>query len=306
MKNSEISLSEYRNFKYQLNQEGIPLQEVEGKFKNYRSNFDYNFIPLVSYSNDINGGNPSKPLELGSYEFIGATALESKSGILLGLEAGVQNRYFYDYERYVESLVGARYDFSPKYSQSIRSSNIRLCSKNHLKDWWYLDSCLERKSTKKYLTTNKNSELSLKVSKLEQFYPNHFTETSFALSENSYDSQNQMLSQVLLKTAHNANLVSKFSLKLGKPIPKQSHLNKQIEASLGSIIGAVPIELRFSYYELKGGLILGFPVKERNSSISVEVAINRRIKLTVGVEKNNSNLTYFEDENLIFSISLLN
>ena len=60
--------------------------------------------PILSYSDNINGGNSPEPLVLGSLTFDGDEALYRKEGVIAGLGAGLNGRSILDEGQYIFNL----------------------------------------------------------------------------------------------------------------------------------------------------------------------------------------------------------
>ncbi|MDB0008156.1 hypothetical protein OAC59_02520 [Planktomarina temperata] len=74
----------------------------------------FNVYPDIAYSNNINGGNPDKPLIVGNLEFEGEPDLVAKEGAVLSLNLRSSARSTYGEGRYVNAFVSGAFFISPK------------------------------------------------------------------------------------------------------------------------------------------------------------------------------------------------
>ena len=65
-----------------------------------KSDWSTSFYPNIDYSENINGGNPDRPLVLGDLEFAGDPELIKQEGVITILNMRVNNRSTFDAGRY--------------------------------------------------------------------------------------------------------------------------------------------------------------------------------------------------------------
>ena len=112
---------------------------------------DLIFFPKISYSTNLNGGNPDKDLILGDYTFIGDKNLIAKQGILVGAGVAANMRYIYGEGRFLLFNLHSSYDYSFDHQLGVNTFLVNLCSKNHLRNWSFIDICLNNENIKRKL-----------------------------------------------------------------------------------------------------------------------------------------------------------
>lgn len=92
----------------------------------------FNFYPDIAYSNNINGGNPDKPLIIGNLKFEGEPNLVAKKGAVLSLNLRSSARKTYGVGRYINAFVSGAFLISPEHSLSYTNARLGICSKNRI------------------------------------------------------------------------------------------------------------------------------------------------------------------------------
>ncbi|MDA9046529.1 hypothetical protein N9H68_01640 [Planktomarina temperata] len=122
--------------------------------------------PILSYSDNINGGNSPEPLVLGNLTFEGDEALNRKEGIVAGVGAGFSGRFIHAEGKYFTYGVNSSYAHSPKYGLGITTTSANISSINHIKNWWFLDVQINTSRVRKDITDESSSNVSLASSKV--------------------------------------------------------------------------------------------------------------------------------------------
>jgi hypothetical protein len=99
------------------------------------------WAPVISYSYNINDGNPNGPLILGDMVFQGKVDRVKKAGVLIEAGAGMRDRYFPHAGAYFDYAVNAHYAHSPQHKIGIASLSADACLVKSLRNWRYVDLC---------------------------------------------------------------------------------------------------------------------------------------------------------------------
>ena len=86
--------------------------------------------PSVTYSNNINGGNPNKKLVLGNLEFDGDPNLVAKQGIVGNLNLNAFNRVTFGEGDYITTSLASALSYSLEHDISYSNASANICSKN--------------------------------------------------------------------------------------------------------------------------------------------------------------------------------
>ena len=177
--------------------------------------------PILSYSDNINGGNSPEPLVLGNLSFDGEKELYRKEGILVGLGARFGGRYIYREGRYINYGVNASYAHSPEHDLGVAITSANICSVTYIKNLWYLDACANTSRTRKDITDDTNSNISLVSSKVYSSGEDTYSEASFGI--NHYFAESYTQNQLVLgfDTIHPGGVHSAIDVTFGEAVENQ-------------------------------------------------------------------------------------
>ena len=130
------------------------------------SEWSTRFYPDFDYSDNINGGNPDKPLILGELEFEGDPELIKQEGVIGTVNFQGSNRATFGSGRYFQTNISAAYSYSPKHKNGFSNANLSSCYKHKLTTTNFLDVCASASHQNKEIIEDTNKSLSLSMSKL--------------------------------------------------------------------------------------------------------------------------------------------
>jgi len=257
---------------------------------------------ILSYSDNINGGNSSAPLVLGNLSFDGEKELYLREGIVAGLGAGLNGRYIHGEGRYLNYGVNASYAHSPKYGLGIATSSANVSSINHIRNWWFVDAHANTSRVRKDITDDTNSNLSIVTSKVFELSDNIYSEASIGVNRYLAESYNQ--TQVLFgyKTIHTNGVYSAFDLTVGDAVENQLATKFALSAQIVTQLVNKPLKLSASYSQADGGMLLGFERRDETYSISASYPLSRGLTASVGYRTTDSTIDYFDMSTPIFGI----
>ena len=251
--------------------------------------------PTIGWSTNINGGNPDEPLTLGTLTFEGDEELVRKDGVLVGVNAGFGGRYIYGEGRYLNYKLSAGYAHSPEHGIGVARTGASICSKNHIKNWWYVDICGNTNRVRKDITDETNSNFNLTVSKIFSSAPQ--THNQFSMGANRYFAEGYEQNQVTLgfDTIHSNGVFTGLNFTLGKGVENKLATRRSITARVGVLLASKPLSLSVTYSEAEGGVLLGIERNETTRSISVSYPIWRSLSASVGYRVTDSTIKYFDE-----------
>lgn len=258
--------------------------------------------PILSYSDNINGGNPSGPLVLSNLTFEGDEALYRKDGIVAGLGAGLSGRYIYDNGRYVAYGVNSSYAQSFKYGIGVASIGARICSVNYIRNGWYVDGCANTSRVRKSIIDDINSNISLVTSKVYSSAEGIYNEASFGVNRYFADSYTQNQAVLGYKTIHENGVYSALSFTFGEAVENQLATKFSLSGQISMQLASKPINLTTTYSMSDGGMLLGVERNERTIEFSASYPIGRHLNASVGYRKTDSTIDYFDVTTPTFGI----
>lgn len=286
---------------YRLKQEGYERGiGLPGKIS--QATFSPFAAPILEYSSDINGGNPNKPLVLGSLTFVGDEDFFRKKGIVAGVGFGGNGRAIYGEGKYLDYSIGGSYAHSPKHDIGITRGFINICSKNDIGRNFYLDGCIAATQLNRELSDETTGTAALSVAKLLSEDKNRFHLASVGFRryfEGEYE-QNQI--SLRLETVHSSDFFTSLSILFGEGVENTLALRNSFSATVGTSFLNKPISASFSYSFSDGGRLLGFSREETTKAIILSYAVHPRINVTLGYRDTSSNIDYFSEDEVIFGL----
>ena len=258
-----------------------------------KSEYSFAAFPLVQYSDNINGGNPDKPLVLGGLTFAGDPTLYRKQGIVGGIGAGLSGRYHYSDRGYLTYRGNASYVYSPNHKIGIGSTSAELCSINHLGDWWYIDACANANYTSRDLSKSVSRNGSLMLSKVFEG-AGKYNQASLTYNRYLASGYNQNQYRVGWDAIHSNVLYTSLTAEYGQPVPDQLTTRYSLNATIKAKVQGKPLSLSFVYGDARGGKLLGVDRDEKSFSVNFGYPINNKISLTAGLSHTNSTIDYFD------------
>lgn len=258
--------------------------------------------PNLRYSSNTNGGNPRKDLVLNGYEFTSAEDNWATAGLLVGINAKVNASApipVFGEGRFVTLTAHFLEEASGK-GERLSSNNFTLCSKNHLLDWWYLDSCYRLQSNSTMLTDYTSSTKELTLEKV--YDPSTWGYSSIKLSV-AKDST-PTFDQSIIK------LGGAVMFYKGTSVSYTHTLGNSVEGFLSLNTGSAlsfknhSFSLNLGYYEFEGGSLMGVPRDDIIKSVFVSKEIGENVIIDVGFSETKSTIDYFTSLSPYFSVRI--
>jgi hypothetical protein len=258
--------------------------------------------PILSYSDNINGGNSPEPLVLGNLSFDGEKELYRKEGILLGLGARFGGRYIYREGRYINYGVNASYAHSPEHDLGVAITSANICSVTYIKNLWYLDACANTSRTRKDITDDTNSNISLVSSKVYSSGEDTYSEASFGI--NHYFAESYTQNQFVLgyDTIHSNSVYSAIDVTFGEAVENQLATKMSLRAKVITKLANKPLTLSASYAAADGGMLLGVERSNETYSISASYPLWGSLTASVGYRTTDSTIDYFDVSTPTFGV----
>lgn len=250
--------------------------------------------PILSYSDNINGGNSPEPLVLGNLTFEGDKQLYRVDGLTAGFGVGLNGRYIYDDGRYLSYGANASYAYSPEHGIGISTTSAKVCSVNHISNWWYVDACANTSRVRKDITDDTNSNISISGSKVFTSSENSYIQMNLGVNRYfaSAYTQNQVV--IGLDTIH-ANIVySAFDVTFGEAIENQLATRFSMSTQVTAQVANKPLTLSASYARADGGMLLGVARDETTVAVSASYPVWKNLTASVGYRRTDSSIDYFD------------
>ena len=293
IQNAKVDLRTIQLIDYRLKREG--MRRGLGLQTQIATNTINKFAyPIISYSDNINGGNSSETLVLGDLAFMGEKELYRKDGIVAGLGIGFNGRYIHSEGRYLNYGLGASYAHSPEYGIGIATSNLKISSVNHIRNWWYLDVHANSSRVRKKITDDTSSNISLVSSKVYKSGQSAYSEVSFGL--NRYFAESYTQNQLMFRydTIHSNGVNSSVDLNFGENVSNTLATKMAMNAKIITQIVKKPLIFSIGYASADGGVLLGYERSNQTYSISASYPVWNNLTVSIGYKETDSTIDYFD------------
>ena len=297
-----INLRTAQIIDYRLKHEGYERGlGFAGRAKQF--SFQLYVTPILDYETDINGGNPNKPLKLGNLTFTGDPNLVREEGIVVGAGAGAYGRYLAGEGRYLDYGIGASYAHSFEYDIGIERRFASLCSKNHIKNWWYIDGCASSSYVDKDLTEDTRNKISVTASKLFMSSSNSHHQASASVKRVYDEDYEQNQVSLGFETIHSNGWHTAVSATIGESIDGEIAVREAVSASLALPVRNRRLTVSTSYSEADGAKLLGVERAEETWAFSASYNIYKNVDVSIGYTETDSTIDYFDVATPTVSIS---
>ena len=279
---------------FSLNSKSLGFKNLEDINKK-KSIFSINraFYPIITYSDNINGGNLFQTIQIGGLTFEGEEEAKAKSGLLIGggILVGIKKQY--GIGRYLDVRMNASLSAAPTQEWlSIRDESIIACSKNHLKEWFFFDACAHWGHNKRQYIDEINKSLSVSLTKLF-ISKKVFSESIFTINRHIADKYHQLQGIFALNSLLPNGYKTNFSMAFGEPVKDLISLNYSLGLSVSKYIKRKPLSILLNQTYYDGGKFLGVDREDTSQKISISYPIHSRFNIALGYTRNMSSISSF-------------
>jgi hypothetical protein len=256
--------------------------------------------PILSYDDNINGGNRNSSFELGGFVFEGAPATIAKQGIVLGGEVGGTLRYAYGRGRYLDVSGGLSAVYSPEYSLLKYAASASVCSKNHVKGWTFVDFCASAGGQKTDLSDSVGYAASMSVTQLFSLGGyDHQIEGS--LKQNYFEDYNQFQFGGALTTSLGNPGSFTVGFGLGEDVNGKLHLNNRVYVGYNTSLFERPMSFQIERAVYDGGTFFGQNRVDKTLVLSMRSQISKQMTLSINARRNDSTIDFYKSDTIGFS-----
>ena len=278
----------------------------EGYFGGLRSPLvTANVLPTLSYSSNINGGNPDKNLVVGELEFEGDPALVAEEGIVFGVSVGGSLRNTYGEGRYLDASLATVLNWSPEYGTHYTTGRVAGCFKNKIKRSGYADFCFDGTEQKKDISSDRSKSISLNLGQLRFAQGFGFSDTSVGFKRNFHPGYHQKLVSLQWQTIHPKNVFASGRVRVGERVQNQMALKYGLDLRLSKTFAGRPITIDLGHERIDGGKLLGVDRADTVARISVSMPLNKMLSLSAGYQETRSSIAYFESKDPSINLTLV-
>ena len=259
--------------------------------------------PSVTYSNNINGGNPDKQLVLGNLEFDGDPNLVAKQGIVGNLNLNAFNRITFGEGDYITTSLAGALSYSPEHDVSYSNASANICSKNKVDDELYLDVCGAISHQKKQISEDRAKVLNVSLNHLTQVPKFGYVDLSIGAIRSIQDDYTQSQLKASIDIIHNNNWFGAFGVRKGEAVPNQLALDIGFDILFSRIISGKKVDFKFAHEYQTGGKLFGVVRTDEITSVTASLPFSEGLTANIGFVRSDSSIDYFDQDYPIISLT---
>lgn len=249
--------------------------------------------PVLSYDDNINGGNRNASFELGGFVFEGAPNTISKEGVVVGAEVDGTLRYAYGRGRYLDVSGGISAVYSPEYDQAKYTASVNVCSKNHVQDWTFVDFCASAAGQSTDLSESVSYVVSGSVTQLFSF-GGYDHEVRGSLEQNYFEDYDQAQLGAALTTSLGTPGSVTIGFEVGEDVADELHLNNRIHVSYNTSVFRRPVSFQVERGLYGGGTFFGQDRVDEALVLGVRTRVSEQITVGITARQNRSTIDFYD------------
>lgn len=262
--------------------------------------------PVLTYSRDINGGSPDKPIYVMGLPFRLPEDQVQKSGVLTG--AGVSAGGQFDPLRSVRLNYAATLEAmrNPAYGLNVGRANLRVCALGFPLPRNLLTFCALRAVELKDLKTSRRSDFELALAHRKALGRGAIFSDRVAIGRAHIDNywQDRISARIGVEYSggRSISLASTYFERVSGVMAQRA----EIEASYGMRIAGRSVFGTLTLGRSAGGQFLGVDRVDRTRRLAVTVQATTHIGLALGYSQVNSSADYYDQNGWDVSFKLMN
>ena len=251
--------------------------------------------------NNINGGNPDKPLVLGNLTFLPDTRRLMKHDYAITPSVNFFGRIIFDVERLLDINVQGSKALGIKTGDSVSRSSVKICSKNGVANWLYIDACSTLRTERKALSSQSTQTDEIQLERLASLGSTYY---SFVLKLISSSLNNsRQLGHAIAITRMTGEAANSIEIFKADAIDGQQRLTASVLATHQTKFFGNPMALTVSHAKSTGGRLLGTRFWENARTIQISFEPIKHYRFTLGHTKNQSDISYFSTSQSILEFT---
>lgn len=258
------------------------------------------FAPIFGWDGNINGGVLQDRLSIGGIVLEADPAFRAKAGLVFGGSVGATVRLAWNEGRVIELSAGTELAWSPRHEIGRADAMISLCSRNHLRDWTFLDLCALGTRSWRDLDTGNAHRLSLGLSKV---FAAAGGVQEAGLRYDSVSTTGGMQDRVHLSLERIGTAgVTDLGLTLGMPVDGATVLRQRLDVGFSWIALDRDWRADLWYQRADGGVFLGVAREDRSQGLGLSVAIRPGVTARLGLMSSRSTAAIADYEQISLDI----
>lgn len=256
--------------------------------------------PTLAYDSNINGGLTQDSFSVGGLLFEADPDLRAVPGVVAGIGAGGIGRLAWSPGRYVEAAVGGAAGWAPASALGVLDGSVKLCSRNHLRRWTFLDACLLQGWSARDLTDQSVTRGSLALSTIFDT-DDGWHEITGQLDRTDFEEYSQVTTTLGLASVW-GKAVTDTSLTLGVPVEGTTALAHRIALDVHWVMANRPVSLSLWRATARGGSFLGISREDESIGLSYQWQARGGPQFEIGVTRRESTADIYDQVDASFRI----
>lgn len=248
--------------------------------------------PVLNYDSNINGGVLKDSFTFNGFVFDADPTYRAKAGVVMGVAAGGLSRVAWASGRYVEMQLRAESVWSPEYNIGRSTAALSLCSRNHVKDWTFLDLCHSATGSDRALGSSTSQETALSATQLFETGAGYHEVTAEVAQ--LQDAAGSQPAATLSWGAIWDRVATKLSVTKAAPKAGETALNSRIAADAQWLMGGHAVGVGLWHQRFSGGAFLGTARSDAATGINLSYQPRPGMTVQLGYMENHSNIDFFD------------
>ena len=257
--------------------------------------------PVLSYDDNINNGNRNTSFDLGGFVFEGSPETIAKEGVVIGAEIGGTLRYAYDRGRYLDVSGGLSAVYSPEHEISKYTALINVCSRNHVRDWTFVDFCANAAGQSTNLSESVSYAANMSVTQLFSL-GGYDHEVTGSLEQNYFENYDQAQLGGVLTTSLGTPGSITVGFELGEDVTDELHLNNRIYVSYNTSVFQRPLSFKIERELYDGGTFFGQDRVDETLTLGVRTRVSEQITVGITARRNESTIDFYDYDTIGLSL----
>ena len=257
--------------------------------------------PVLSHDGNINGGTPKDSFSAGGFTFTADPSITAKSGVVVGVSGGGLARLAWAEGRFVEAAAAAETVWSPEHEIGRSSAQLRLCARNHLAGWSFLDLCQSGAVLERDLGRSHQRQTEATLSTLVESRGGYH-ELALGLARVETGTGNQEVLSLSLDTVWD-RFATTAALSFSSPIPEETAQRLRLSGELHWLALDRRWSLGLWQQRADGGSFLGEAREDRATGVTLATDLRPGLRLEAGLVRNSSTVEFFDYDQVTLGAS---
>ncbi len=257
--------------------------------------------PVLGHDGNINGGTPRDSFTSGGFVFTADPSITAKSGVVVGLAGGGLARFAWAEGRFVEAAASAESAWSPEHEIGRSSAQARLCARNHVVGWTFLDLCQTGSVFERDLDRSNVRQTEATLSTLFAT-GGGYHELAAGLGRVEMNAGAQETLTLSLGSVWD-RFATTAALTLSSAIPDETAQRLRLSGELHWLAADRRWSLELWRQEAEGGDFLGETREDRALGVSLATDLRSGLRVEMGFVHNTSTAEFFDYDQVTLGAS---